>query len=170
MELRGVDVCLLAVVGVSAATDLRRGKIYNVITYPAILAGIAASMAGFGPPLTASLLGGLLGGGVLYVMFACGWMGGGDVKLMAAVGTFAGLAFVIDAMFYSVFLGGVCAALVLIWRSEAGVVARDLWALGLRAAGVSKVPVRIQPVGGAFPFGAAIAAGTIITLVLHRSS
>jgi len=138
------------------------------VTYPAIVAGLVVSAVGLGPPLEASVFGGLAGGGVLYVMFALGWMGGGDVKLMAAVGTLAGLAFVLDAMFYAIFFGGVVAALVLVWRGEAQQVARDLVAVVARALGFSPEPVRIRPVGGSFPFGVAIAAGTVTAMVLQR--
>jgi len=168
MELGLLDATLLAVVAVSAITDLRSGKIYNVITYPAIAAGLIAAAAGIGPPLSMSLLGGLVGGGMLYVMFAMGWMGGGDVKLMAAVGTLTGAAFVLDAMFYAIFFGGVFAALLLIWRGEAAHVLRDLGAVFARALGFSREPLRIRPVGGSFPFGVAIAAGTVTAMVLQR--
>jgi prepilin peptidase CpaA len=168
MELRLLDAALVVVVVVSAATDVWSGKIYNVVTYPAIVAGLIASLAGIGPPPLASVLGGLAGGGALYVMFACGWMGGGDVKLMAAVGTLSGLAFVLDAMFYAIFVGGVFAALVLIWRGEAGHVVRDFGALLGRGLGLTSQPVRIRPVGGSFPFGVAIAVGTVAAMVLQR--
>lgn len=162
------DICLLAVLAASAATDIAYGRIYNALTYPAILAGFALAAAGAGPDPASAAIGCLVGGGVLYLMFAFRWMGGGDVKLMAAVGALEGFPFILNAMFYAIFLGGIIAALVLVWRGEMSGVISDLGVLVRRAAGFPGVPgERIRPRGGAFPFGAAIALGTLIALVLQ---
>src|SRR5213592_4142048 len=75
-----------------AFIDVCKYKIYNVFTYPLLLAGLVyhEAMGGL-PDLSNSLLGTLLGFSLLLPFYALGGMGGGDVKLMAAVGAWLGL-------------------------------------------------------------------------------
>jgi prepilin peptidase CpaA len=157
------DICLTALLLISAATDLRRGRILNIVTYPAMVLGLAHALVTGTPDLTSSAFGLLVGGLPLYLMFTLGLMGGGDVKLMAAVGAWTGMPFVLTAMFYSIFIGGVCAALMLIWRGHARAVASDLvWVMTPGVSQRHMIPAR----GGAFPFGVAICAGTLIARAL----
>jgi prepilin peptidase CpaA len=160
------DIGLLAVLSISAATDLRVGRIFNVVTYPAIAFGLAGAALGIGPDLLSSLLGCLVGGLSFYLLFAFGWMGGGDVKLMAAVGALRGFPFVLHAMFYSVFFGGVAAGLMLVWRGETRAVLGDLLAVVRRLMGIGPPLRTIPPRGGRFPFGLAICLGTLTALFL----
>ena len=99
----------------------------------------------------------------LYLLFAVGWMGGGDVKLMAAVGALKGYPFILHAMFYSIFTGGVCAALLLIWGGHSRAILGDFATVLRRARGdaaAGPIPTR----GGSFPFGVAICVGTLAAL------
>jgi prepilin peptidase CpaA len=158
---------LVLTLAVSTAADLASGRIYNVITYPAMAAGLMLAAAGWGPALPSAIAGGLAAGVPFYALFALRWMGGGDVKLMTAVGTLTGMPLVLHAMFYAIFCGGVCAALILIWRGELAAVAGDAAGVARRAAFGRASARPLVPRGGAFPFGAAIAAGTLIALVLE---
>lgn len=159
-----VDVALAAVLLWCAATDLRTGRIRNAVTYPAIVAGFAFALVGAGPGLSSSVLGFLAAGLPFFALFAAGWMGGGDVKLMAAVGAIKGYPFVLDAMFYAIFAGGLFAALALIWQGALADVGRDLASLARRAFVPGAVAAPITPRGGSFPFGVAIAIGVFAAL------
>ncbi|MCK5879166.1 MAG: prepilin peptidase, partial [Holophagae bacterium] len=80
------NVLLYGVVAVCAVTDILYGKIYNKITYPVILLGvILAIFSGF-MVLKASLVGLLVGFLLYFLVFMMGGFGGGDVKLMTAIG------------------------------------------------------------------------------------
>jgi prepilin peptidase CpaA len=158
------DLLIVATLVVCAATDVRTGKIYNAVTYPALALGLAYAISPRGAGLPVALAGLLAGGLPLYLFFAAGWMGGGDVKLMAAIGAIKGFPFIITAMFYSIFIAGVCAALLLIWRGQARATLGDVTAAARRAVGAAAAP--IEPRGGSFPFGAAMAMGTLIAVVL----
>src|SRR5436309_13402218 len=71
----------------AAATDLRSRRIPNWLTFPARVLGLAAhGVAGGSSGLTQGVLGALVAGGLLLPGWLLGWMGAGDVKLMAAVG------------------------------------------------------------------------------------
>jgi prepilin peptidase CpaA len=86
-----VTVVLIASLAL-AFIDVCKYKIYNVFTYPLLLAGLVYhAVVGGTPDLADSLLGTLLGFGILLPFYVLGGMGGGDVKLMAAVGAWLGL-------------------------------------------------------------------------------
>ena len=88
-------------------------------------------------------------------MFATGKLGGGDVKLLAAVGLwfdFTGALWMILAVALA---GGLLALLVLILRSFG-------WSEEIR-----RKVVLLRP-GGGNPYGVAIAAGALITMALQR--
>jgi prepilin peptidase CpaA len=89
------DAIPLAVaVGLAAAaaiTDWRTGRIPNWLTLPPLMAApvaylLLAGMQGF----LFSLLGALACGAVPYLLFRRRAMGGGDVKLLAAIGALVG--------------------------------------------------------------------------------
>lgn len=87
----------------AAATDRRAGLIPNWLTVPTAIAGIALNAA-FGHLNGAfmSLIGLLVGAVVPTMLFAVSRgraIGGGDVKLFAALGALLGASFVVEAEF-----------------------------------------------------------------------
>lgn len=100
-------------------TDLRKGMIYNWLTLPALviglgLAGIERGWTGLG----LSVLGMLIGGGVSYIPFAFRLLGGGDVKLLAALGAITGPIFIGETLFVSVLAGGAIGFGVMLVRGK----------------------------------------------------
>ena len=90
--LQSLCVCIASCVAVAAAvTDLASSTIPNRLTLPVLL--LAPLVHGFaaGPgALAASLLAALLCGLVPWLVFLRGGIGGGDVKLFAALGSLLG--------------------------------------------------------------------------------
>ncbi|MFV1959997.1 MAG: prepilin peptidase, partial [Planctomycetota bacterium] len=86
------DLPLLLVLGLAVWTDVRDGKVYNRLTYPAALLGLVlnATVRPPGVGLGQASLGLAVGFIPLFLAFAVGGLGGGDVKLMGAVGAFLG--------------------------------------------------------------------------------
>ena len=85
-------VATLALVFTAAIWDFRQNRIPNWLTLSAIPAGIlwntfSGGFAGF----QASLGGFAVGFGLLFILFAIGGGGGGDVKLMGALGAWVGV-------------------------------------------------------------------------------
>ena len=84
-------VLCLAVGVVATAEDLWRRRVSNVVTAGAFVAGLAARSWLFGLDGTwSALLGGVYGFIVFLIFFLLGGMGGGDIKLMAGLGTIVG--------------------------------------------------------------------------------
>lgn len=166
------DVVTVLAVAAGGIADVRTGRIFNSITYPAIVVGLIANGLGLGVGLADAVVGFLVALIPFYLLFSVGWMGGGDVKLMAAIGALKGFPFVLHAMFYAIFMGGVAAALLLIWRGQIGATLRQLVKL-LRQLAISlvlpgsSVVEPVAPLGGSLPFGVAICFGTLVAMALQ---
>ncbi|MEO0128684.1 MAG: A24 family peptidase [candidate division WOR-3 bacterium] len=100
-------------------SDLVYKKIFNWITLPGIALGFLVNGIFSGlPGLKSSGLGFAIGFGFLFIIFLFGGMGGGDVKLMGAIGAIKGYPFIISALVYSILVGGFIAFAVLIWKKK----------------------------------------------------
>jgi prepilin peptidase CpaA len=114
---------LAGVVLLAAWTDLRDGKIYNWLTYPAVAVGLAGhtfmggwSGAGGDIGLSGALVGLAIGFFPMLLAAKAGGIHGGDVKLMAAVGALTGWRFTVSAMFYTVLAAALLAMIVTLYR------------------------------------------------------
>jgi prepilin peptidase CpaA len=113
---------LVVVLVAAAVDDVRTSKIHNWITYPGVLVGLVGhGLAGFVLEgnqlgLGGALLGLLVGFGPLFIAWRVGGVGGGDAKLMAAVGALAGWRFALASLFYGFAIAGVMAIIVLVRR------------------------------------------------------
>ncbi|MGB6043243.1 MAG: A24 family peptidase [Pirellulales bacterium] len=138
-------VLLLGFMTAAVVTDLRSHKIYNWTTYPGIVSGLVCaalvSLCGAtdsvrkyaGEATLSDCLWGLLAcGGCMLVCFVFFKIGGGDVKLMAMIGSFLGLRMGLEAMLWSFVLGGALALVILVWQIGAfrlfQQIAQYLWA------------------------------------------
>lgn len=91
MQPQAIHVLLLVVCAIATITDLRSTTIPNRLTLPVIaLAPLAHLVLGGAGALAVSLLGIVICGATPAFMFTKGAIGGGDVKLLAAVGAVAG--------------------------------------------------------------------------------
>ncbi len=115
---------LLALLAVAAVTDVWRHKVYNWTTYTGIgaalvlsgLAGVVGRGALSSITLGESVVGFLLCGFVMLVCFVFFRLGGGDVKLIAMIGAFLGPGAGIEAMLWTLVLGGATGIVVLVWK------------------------------------------------------
>jgi prepilin peptidase CpaA len=160
-------ICLFALVIIAAYTDMTRGKIYNWLTIPGIIFGPILSLtlsttnqSRFS--LISSLIGITLGGGIFIIFYLLRQMGGGDVKLMAAVGGLVGYPVILIIIFYTAIVGGILAAGLLIWH-------RQRWQALLKSV-FSRMRGQIVEHNSAclpltMPYGLAIALGTMWTYI-----
>jgi len=164
----------LAIALAGAVWDVRTYRIPNKLTYPAMVAGLAAHLAIEGWRGLLQGPGGLLaGGGIFLALYLLRTLGAGDVKLMAAVGAWVGLTSVVQAALYSAIVGGVCALAVALYRgrfrqtmANVGDLVRHHAAMGAEVHPTLNLE---NPEAQRFPYGVAIFGGTLVLLIsLYR--
>lgn len=180
MLLPGALLC--ALLAGAVWHDVKSRKIPNRLVFSGALAGLALhgllpAGAGFiTPPLgglgvLSSLAGLGIGLATLLPMYALGAMGAGDVKLMAMVGAFLGPQGVIISALLSMVAGGLLAITVSMWNGNLVQVLTNTYQLliGSLMHTLSGAGVRIDAPAvatGKLPYAIAIAAGTLIYIVL----
>ncbi len=125
--------------------DIDHQIIPDVISLPGIVFGVFFSALGFAVPLLNSVVGVLLGGGLLYLV-AVGYhawtgregMGGGDIKLLAMIGAFLGWRGVLVTLLLGSFTGAMIGIVLIVARG-----------------GDSRLPI---------PFGPFLALGAVCAL------
>lgn len=168
-----MDGVLVALVVLCTVTDLWRGKIYNVVTYPAIAGGVAAAAFGHGPltltgapvQVADSLLGLALAFIPFFALYVVTGKGGGDVKLITSIGAIKGPGFVAYAMLYALFAGAVIGVILSAWRGELIPILKRVGYTILHSVLPGVGPVsHLDPNGPTMTFGIALALGTLLTL------
>ena len=169
---------LTVVLIVAAVTDVRRGLIYNWITYPAVAIGLIghtlvggvwgvndAQTQTYQLGLIGSLVGLAVGFMPLLLAWIAGGVGGGDAKLMGAVGALAGWRFALGAMFFGFAVAGIMAVAVMILRR---IVRRTLGRVG-RFLVLLLTPTRpaapVSEDSPKIPFGLALCIGSAVALI-----
>ena len=104
-------LCALTIATVGAVKDFRGHRIPNWLTYSGLVAALVVRLGWGGwTELRGGLVGMMFAGGIFFLLFLLGGMGGGDVKLMAAVGAWVGAAQVGVLLIMSALAGGLLAA------------------------------------------------------------
>ncbi len=159
------DGLLALLLSVCAVTDLAGRRIYNALTYPALVAGgLLALLAGPGS-LASAAAGAALCAAAFAPLVVAGGMGLGDLKMMAAVGALAGLRVATAAMVDAALAGGIMAIGVLAAGQHGGSLIRRTAAVpaavwrALRTGGRVRLGRRAGE--ATIPYGVAIAAGTL---------
>jgi len=165
-QLLIASALLVVMLVVATWTDVTARRIPNWLTISGIVAGLAVRVSlGLGP-----LWGGVLGFAVACLLalpfFATGVLGGGDAKLLMAVGVFMGPADILPAALAIALVGGVVAV---IEAARRGVLVPTLASCGLLLVSWVTLGRRghsSRPVAGAerlaVPYGVAIAAGSLL--------
>lgn len=158
-------MALFAALVVATVIDIRTRRIPNGLT--AALAGAGLGLAALGTggvSLWGAAAGLVVGLALMTPGYLLGATGGGDVKLMAAVGTVVGPSTVIWAFLFTGVAGGVLALIVAGHRGR----------LTATVAGTGRLmtaPAGSAPLGAATParrfaYGPAIAAGSVLAVLL----
>jgi prepilin peptidase CpaA len=148
------EYAVAAIVGLAAVVeDLARRTISNWLSLAALAAGLGCQLAANGwMGLAWGALGAVSGFAVFLVFYLLGGMGGGDVKLMAGFGAMLGAGRLLSAAYFTALMGGIFAALVLLFS-----FVRVWWRRRGGATG-EKVALTI-------PYAPAIASGVLLALL-----
>lgn len=104
---------------VGAVTDWRSGRIPNELTIPPVLIApfVYLALLGF-QGFALSVAGVIVCGLVPFLLFRYGAFGGGDVKMIGAIGAVAGVSLGIQVVFVSLLVASVYAMARLAWRGQ----------------------------------------------------
>ncbi|MCA9601569.1 MAG: prepilin peptidase [Myxococcales bacterium] len=163
--MAGSAVAVLAT-AVAAFTDSRTGHIPNWITFPPILLAPVANGVVLGLyGVQMSLLGLFVCGFLPYLMFRQGGMGGGDVKLFAAIGALTGVRLGLEAQLASLLVGALYSLFRLVQRGRARVVLRNAWYLSVNWLLPEKMRRPVEPAeSDSLRLGTSIFIGTTLAL------
>lgn len=157
---------LLALVVIAGYTDLRTRRIPNALTLGGFVLALVLRALPGGEPLLPGVLGGLAAFALAVPLVLMGGLGGGDAKLLAAVGAFVGLPDLPVALLGTALAGGAM-ALVAVLRQGAFVeTLHHCWRLvawlPYAGRGVEAPPRTLNTPGAiAIPYGLAIGAGAL---------
>ena len=159
-----VGAVLVALTG--AVIDVRSARIPNQLTYSSLLAALMLRTALLGlSGLKSGALGMLVAGGLFLLLFVLGAMGGGDMKLMAAVGAWVGSTQVMTLILTAALAGGVLAIGRMIFSKAVGQTLRNTMHLIYYrvTSGLQQHPeLNVQSSSSQrVPFGVAIAVGAL---------
>jgi len=159
----GSSVILFLFVAIAVATDVLRHRIPNLLVVIMLSCGLVLSAtllqrAG----VTTALLGALVGFLILMPFYVLGGMGAGDVKLLAAIGSFLGPWGALVAGLATLGAGGILGFGLILWRNVIAVfLARFLSIAPPAPAEVRGVPM---------PYAVAIAIGTVAAVLYVDST
>ena len=110
----GGRTVLTLFVTAAAASDLRRGRIYNFLTFPTLAAGfwlLAVKAPEEVPAVLGTMTATLL---LLFPFWKAGGLGAGDIKLLAALAPLMGPGWFLFSTVLSFLIGAVISAVLLI--------------------------------------------------------
>jgi prepilin peptidase CpaA len=151
---------------VGAVCDVKSRRVPNKLTYSGILFGLILRTALLRwQGLESGLAGGLVGGGIFFLLYLLRSMGAGDVKLMAAVGCIAGAGSIVQIVIACALAGGLMAVVVMIYKKRTGRTMRNVGALlRFRVTHATAVHPSLNvdnPESVRLPYAVAIAAGAL---------
>jgi prepilin peptidase CpaA len=159
------DIIMGLMLLVAVVFDQRERRIPNVLILVALILGTGwNTFAGSLDGLLFSIKGLLAGIALLFIPFAMGGMGAGDVKLLGVVGAFKGALFAFHTFIFMALWGGLIAVILLIAKGELGKTLHRLWAgflLALFKVQKMKYSVEASNSGVYFPYALAIALGAV---------
>ena len=165
---------LASIVSAMAAclTDLRERRIPNSLTFGSALAALVYHAYTMGlTGLGMSVAGWFLGTLLFLPIFALRGIGGGDVKLLAAIGAWLGPSLVIWVALWGAVAGGVFALAVSAWQGYTHQAFRNIWGMlsYWRVMGIRPHPgvALDRSSGPRVPYALPMAAGLGITLWLR---
>jgi prepilin peptidase CpaA len=156
---------------VAGWTDLRSRRIPNWLTMPALLIGVAANVAVSGwSGLKTSLIGAVLGLVLLLPFVLLRSLGAGDWKLAGALGAFVGRELLVDLLIASVFVAGIMALVLVIYKGRVRQTVRNIGHIL-----ISLVTFRLpgsavsldNPDALKVPYGVALAATVVLYGAVH---
>jgi len=111
------QLVMICIAVIAAITDWRTGEIPNWLTLPVVLGAPLVYYAFLGQQALIVSLIGIFGCGIVpYMLFRSDAIGGGDVKLFAALGAVGGLQLGLEAELLGLGAASILALVMMAWR------------------------------------------------------
>ena len=153
-------------------TDLRWRRIPNWLTVPALLIGVVANtVLGGLSGLKASLLGAVLGLALLLPFVLLRSLGAGDWKLAGALGAFTGPGLLVDLLLASIFVAGVMAVVLVIYKRRTRQTIRNIGHILISLVTFRLPGARVSldnPESLKIPYGVALAFTVVLYGILWK--
>ncbi len=163
-HLAALTIAIIAAIG-----DLRSRRIPNWLTISALVLGFAWHLAN--GTWREAVWGTLLGAVIYLPMWLAGGRGGGDVKLMAALGAWLGPASWIQLFVLTALIGGIWALILVIAKRRLLATLQNIWSI-LRSLVTGRQPAHRlgNETALAIPHAAIVALAMLAWLALIRPS
>jgi prepilin peptidase CpaA len=153
-------------------TDLRSRRIPNWLTVPGLVIGMGLNtILGGWSGLKTSLLGALIGLALLLPFVLLRSLGAGDWKLAGALGSFAGPALLTDLLIASVFVAGLMAAALIIYKGRVRQTLRNIGHILISLVTFQLPGAQVSldnPESLKVPYGVALAFTVVLYGILRR--
>ena len=171
MVKEGIAALTVVLAAAAGWLDWRYRRIPNWLTVPGLLVGIAMNSLATGwSGAKASLLGALLGLGLLLPFVLLRSLGAGDWKLVGALGAFLGPGPLTTVLLGAVFVAGVMAIGLIIYKGRVHQALRNIGAMIAALFSFHLPPHQVSldnPEALKVPFGVAIALTAILYETAH---
>jgi prepilin peptidase CpaA len=164
----------LAFVALCIATDVRTRRIPNILCGVGMVVGIVLNAVYFGGEgLLTSMSGLVIAVAALLAPFALGGIGGGDVKMMGAIGALLGPHAALGSLLVGMALGGAIMVVHLarkggLWRTVSTVATMATASIVLRS--LDPLRVSAEQAGAiTLPYSVPLGLGTLIVLAAPGS-
>jgi len=155
----------------AGGTDLRRRRIPNWLTVPSLVVGTALNVAWGGwNGLKTSLLGAGLGLALLLPFVLVRSLGAGDWKMAGALGAFTGPKLLADLLVGSVFVAGIMAVTLVIYKGRVRQTMRNIGHILVSLATFRMPESRVSlddPDSLRVPYGVALALSVVLYSAAH---
>jgi prepilin peptidase CpaA len=166
---------LLVTVGLAALIDVRFRRIPNALTLPLLLTGLAGAFFGHhGISPSHALLGCLVGFILTFGQFLLGALGGGDLKLMTAVGAWTGPAGVLAVFMVAAVFGLVTVLAQSLKQGQTAALLRNSAIITINLVHLRQIGCQqVQAVGEScrsidepLPYGVSVLVGVVTLMAM----
>ena len=163
------QIVIVGIAAVACVIDLRERRIPNWLTLGAALGGLVYQVTVAGTAgLVSGLAGWTVGVAIFFLPFVLRGLGGGDIKLLGALGAWVGPYDIVWLSLYTGVAGGVFALLVSLAGGYLRQALSNIWLLlmHLRLQGLRPLPELTihHGSGPKLAYGTAIFAGVMVTV------